>query len=497
MVNQDATRSRQGSETFSEAEGWANEVAEDQHDDFAELLNANESGRDVVVHKDAKTEGTIVSIGQEWIFVDIGAKTEGVIAREELVDADGNLPVAVGDKLTAYVVSTRDGEIRLSVKMTAAAGEEAFRDAYRAGIPVEGVVKGERKGGYTVSVFGKEAFCPYSQMDLRAGGKPEDYISKRFTFRVTEYSDRGRNVVLSRREILQEDREQQLAQLRQTLEVGAVVEGTVQKLAKFGAFVDIGGTEGLIPLSELSWHRVEDPSEVLQAGQRLNVKVLNIDWGNGRISLSRKQTLDDPWLTVGDRFPEGKSVLGKVTRLAKFGAFVELEPGVEGLVHISELGAGRRIGHPREVLNEGDQVEVRVLSSDQASRRISLEMPRSDAQDSEEYARLNPGDVVQGMVEAVKDYGVFVSLPGRKTGLLHVSEIADGRTGDLRKRFDTGEPIDVEVLSIDPDSNKISLSTKSLKERSEESQFKDFKRSAAPGNSFGTLGDILKEKLKK
>ncbi|MBM4326859.1 MAG: 30S ribosomal protein S1 [Deltaproteobacteria bacterium] len=497
MVDQDSTRSRLGRGTSSEAEGWSDGAVEDQHDDFAELLNANESLRDIVVQKDAKTEGTIVSIGQEWIFVDIGAKTEGVIAREDLLDEERNLSVAVGDSLTAYVVSTRDGEIRLSVKMTAAAGEEAFRDAYRAGIPVEGVVKGERKGGYTVSVFGKETFCPYSQMDLRAGGKPEDYINKRFAFRITEYSERGRNVVLSRREILQEDRELQLAQLRQTLEVGDVLEGVVKKLAKFGAFVDIGGAEGLIPLSELSWRRVEDPAEVLQVGQRLNVKVLSIDWGNGRISLSRKQTLDDPWLTVADRFPEGKSVLGRVTRLANFGAFVELEPGVEGLVHISEIGAGRRISHPREALNEGDQVEVRVLSSDPASRRISLEMQKPDAQGSEEYARLNPGDVVQGTVEAVKDYGVFVSLPGGRTGLLHVSEIADGRTGDLRRRFAAGEALDVEVLSVDPDSNKISLSARSLKERREESQFKDFKRSGAGGDSLGTLGDILKDKLRK
>lgn len=470
---------------------------DEQQEDFAALFEATQSGQDRRVQRDTKTEGTVVSIGEEWVFVDVGDKTEGIIARSELLSEDGSLAVQVGDRISAYVVNYRDGEILLSRKMTAAASEEAARDAYRSGVPVEGLVTEERKGGFSVTVFGKPAFCPYSQMDLQSGGNPADYIGKRLVFRVTEYGERGRNIVLSRRDILEEERAKTILQLKSTLKSGDVVEATVRRLAHFGAFADIGGVEGLIPMSELAWHRVGEAAEVLSEGERIKVRILGLDWDHNRISLSLKQTLEDPWDSVRERYSEESSALGTVTRLANFGAFVELEPGVEGLVHISNMGMGRRINHPREVLSEGEQVKVRVLSVDAKARRMGLELIFQAAAGAEAVPDLTEGDIVTGTVESVKDYGVFVALPGGKSGLLHVSEISDSKGGDLRHRFPLGSMIEVQVKGLDPDGKKISLSTKSLKKAAEESQFKEFETGKGGRTSFGKLGDLLKEKLKE
>lgn len=470
-----------------------------QQEDFAALFASTDAKKDPRVARDAKIEGTIVQIGDEWIFVDIGGKSEGVVMREELVDKEGNLTVKVGDPLTAYVVNARAGEVTLSVKMTTAASEDAIRGAFGSGVPVEGLVTEERKGGYGVTVFGKTAFCPYSQIDLQSGGLPSDYVGKKFTFRIIEYSEGGRNVVLSRREILEEERLKKVAQLKETLQPGDVIEGTVQKLAPFGAFVDIGGIEGLVPMSELAWYRVADVADVLSSGQKITVKILDLDWDRKRISLSIKQTLDDPWDSAVRSYPEQTKASGIVTKLMNFGAFVQLEPGLEGLVHISNFGTGRRLRHPGEVLSEGEQVQVRVLSVDPSAKRIGLELIGAEAasQGGAPDVELREGDVVPATVDSVKDYGVFMALPGGKSGLLHVSEIGDQRSGDFRGRFPVGASVEVEVRAIDPESGKISLSTKSLGKRVEESQFKDFVSDKSVGASFGTLGDILRDKLKK
>ncbi|MBI5568530.1 MAG: 30S ribosomal protein S1 [Desulfomonile tiedjei] len=469
-----------------------------EEEDFAALFEAAGTQKDDRVQRDSKINGTIVSVSDEWIFVDIGGKSEAIIAREELLDKDGQFNLTIGDSVTAYVVSTREGEIRLSVKMTAAASEEAVRDAYRSGVPVEGLVNAERKGGYSVTVLGKQAFCPYSQIDLPSAGSPEAYVGKRFTFRIMEYSERGRNIVLSRRDILEEERAKTVALLKQSLKPGDQVTGTVQNIAAFGAFVDIGGVQGLIPISEIAWHRVGNVSDILNPGDTVTVKIVDLDWDKKRISLSRKQVLEDPWDTVSQRYADEGVVSGRVVKLMNFGAFVELEPGVEGLVHISNLGAGRRINHPSEVLSEGDQVEVKILSVDAEARRIGLELVSHGTEESAEPAvELREGEVVGGTVESVKEYGVFVSLPGGKTGLLHVSQIQEGRTGDLKKRFNVGDAVKVEILKIDTAAGRISLSTRSLQDRHEVSQFKEFVAGKESGASFGTLGDLLKDKFKK
>ncbi len=471
---------------------------EDQEEDFAALFEASSERKDDRVQRDSKIVGTIVSIGDEWIFVDIGGKTEGVIAREELLDKSGHLDLDVGDSLTAYVVSTKEGEIQLSVKMTSAASDEAIRDAFRSGVPVEGLVNAERKGGYTVTVLGKQAFCPYSQMDLQSSNSPDAYIGQRFTFRIHEYSERGRNIVVSRRDILEEERLQKVAQLRQTLKPGDTITGTVQNLTNFGAFVDIGGVQGLIPMSELAWYRVEAVSDILSPGESVTVRILDLDWEKNRISLSRKHTIEDPWTTVGQRYREQETAEGTVTRLMNFGAFVQLEAGIEGLIHISNLGMGRRINHPSEVLNQGDRVNVKIISVDGDARRMGLELMRADTEEPEETGpELHSGDIIEGIVDSVKDYGVFVGFPGGKSGLLHVSQIEDGRSGDLRRRFPVGSQIQTQVLAIDTDSGKISLSVKTLKKKDEDVNFKDYASVKEGRTTFGTLGDLLKNKLKE
>lgn len=470
--------------------------AEDPAEDFAALFESGQFAQETLVSLDSKIEGTIVSIGEEWVFVDIGGKSEGAISREDLLDDTGELPFNLGDSITAYVVGNREGEIQLSIKMTVAASEEAIQGAKRSGVPVEGLVLGERKGGFSVSVLGKSAFCPYSQIDLQPYGEASNYVGKKFSFRITEYSDKGRNIVISRRAILEEERRERIACLEKQLRPGDVVDGEVRRLAQFGAFVDIGGVEGLIPIAELAWHRVTSASDVLTPGDEIKVKVLDLDWEHNRISLSRKQTLIDPWDSVSQRYVELQTFTGIVTKLMNFGAFVQLEPGIEGLIHISNLGTGRRIGHPREVLREGEEVRVRVLSADTASKRIGLELISSEIADGVlPEQELGQGDLVTGIVDAVKDYGVFVKLPGGKSGLMHLSEIAADRTGDLRSRFPVGSSLDVQIISIDPVAGKISVSTRSLGKRKEEAQFKEFKSELGATGSLGTLGDLLRSKI--
>ncbi|MCF8145316.1 MAG: S1 RNA-binding domain-containing protein [Deltaproteobacteria bacterium] len=470
----------------------------DEEEDFSALFEESLKKVKKRVQTDSQVSGTVVSIGEEWAFVDIGGKSEGVIATQELLGENGEPTVSVGDPISAYVVSTRDGETVLSVKMTAAASSESLEGAYRSGLPVEGVVASERKGGYQVRVFGKEAFCPYSQMDLRGVSDPEGYVGKKLVFRIAEYENGGRNIVLSRRQILEEERQKMVDQLRQSLHVGDLIPAFVTKLAPYGAFADIGGIEGLIPMSELAWHRVASASDILTPGDTVSVKVLDLDWKGGRISLSLKATQEDPWITVEERYTEGAIMTGQVMRLAQFGAFVQLEPGIEGLLHISGLGLGRRVAHPREVVSEGEELQVRIVSVDAAARRIGLELNFPSADDKEGTQEdLQPGAVLEGTVDAIKPYGAFILLPGGKTGLLHISEMAGDTTGDLRRKYPQGSSVTVQVLNVDPGAGKISLSTKGLKEAEETRAFKAYQGEKGGSGSFGTLAAVFKKANRK
>ncbi|BCG48397.1 16S ribosomal protein S1p [Citrifermentans bremense] len=350
---------------------------ETEEESFADLFERSQkdAGR---LEPGSKVEATVLKITKDWVFLDTGRKGEGVLDIKELTDAEGNVSVKVGDKVTAWFISSRNNEMRFTTKIGAASGQSAgnaqLEEAYAAGIPVEGTVEKEVKGGFEVKVAGSRAFCPFSQIALRRVEDTASFIGKQISFKIVEYAENGRNIVVSHRALLEEELQQQKDALKETLKVGDRVKGTVTSLRDFGAFVSIGVVEGLLPVSEVAWARVNHVSDVLSVGQEVEVVVKGIDWEKNRISFSLKDTLADPWEEAASAFPEGSYQNGKVARLTPFGAFVTLGSGVDGLIHISKLGAGKRIQHPREVLAEGQEVEVKVEGVDREQRRISLSL---------------------------------------------------------------------------------------------------------------------------
>jgi len=341
---------------------------------FAELFEKSykETGR---LAPGEKVQVRILKISGDWIFLDTGRKGEGVLDRKEMLDADGNLTVAEGDTISVYFLGAEHNEFRFTTKIGGgAAGNAQLEDAFNTGIPVQGVVEKEVKGGFEVKVAGARAFCPYSQMGLRRVDGPAEYVGQHLSFRITGYGEKGRNIVLSRRAILEEEQARQKEEMKESLREGMTVHGTVTSLQKFGAFVSLGGIEGLIPMAELGWSRVADVRDVLSVGQEVSVIVKQLDWQNDRITLSLKETLADPWEQISSRFPEGSYHSGTIVRLMPFGAFVALGEGVDGLLHISKLGGGKRINHPREAVKEGETVEVKVDAVDREQKRLSLSL---------------------------------------------------------------------------------------------------------------------------
>jgi small subunit ribosomal protein S1 len=361
-------------------------------DDFAALLAEYEQNHKAVAEPRAKlgdkVRGRVVSIGAEQVFVDLGGKTEGIMDVAALKDSEGNLTVAVGGEIEAQVtaIDEESGSLLLGAQHGRhVQGIAELEGAFRQNIPVEGRVTGVIKGGVEVQIAGQRAFCPASQIDIRFVEDLSELVGQHLDFRITKLEGGRRlNLVVSRRVLLEEEQQAQAEATRARLEEGAVLNGRVTSIMDYGAFVDLGGIEGMVHISQLAFHRVKHPSEILREGQQIEVAVLGIEkTGNPqrpeKISLSVRALSKDPWSDVGERFPIGSRVAGTVTRLQTFGAFVELSPGVEGLIHISELGADRRIAHPQEVVSEGQQVEATVIGVDVDKRRISLSLDEAKA----------------------------------------------------------------------------------------------------------------------
>jgi len=320
-------------------------------------------------------EATVVRISGNSVFLDVGGKSEGYINREEFLDAQGQLTIKEGDRIKAYSLAGERGEMHFTTRLggSGGAGNAQLEEAFASRIPVEGTVEKEIKGGFEIKLAGgARAFCPYSQVDLRRVEESATLLGRSLLFRISQYSENGRNIVLSRRQLLEEEARAKREKLREILQVGATITGVVTSLRPFGAFIDIGGLEGLLPVSEIGWGHVEDIHSKLEVGQHVEVVVLKLDWENERYSFSLKQALADPWLEAARKFTEGSFHTGTVARLTTFGAFVTLAEGVDGLIHISALAGGRRINHPREVVGERQVVEVRIDKVDPAARRISL-----------------------------------------------------------------------------------------------------------------------------
>jgi small subunit ribosomal protein S1 len=333
-------------------------------------------------------ETVIVKISSDWIFLDLGGKGEGYLEKKEMLDESGNLTVNEGDRIRAYFLSSENNEMHFTTKIGSGPEKQnQLEDAWKNRLPVVGTVVKEVKGGFEVKIGGTvRAFCPFSQMGIRRDENQADYIGRSLSFTIAEFEESGRNIVLSRKAILDDEKREKKLALKETLKEGMKVRGKVTSLQKFGAFVDIGGVEGLLPISEIAWTRTEKASDLLSLGQEVDVIIKKLDWEGDRFSFSLKDALPDPWDLVSDTYHVGSYHMGTVSRLAAFGAFVTLNEGVDGLIHISKLGAGRRINHPREVLKEGQRVEVQVEAVDQAQRKLSLalaEIRRAEEEEAE------------------------------------------------------------------------------------------------------------------
>lgn len=357
------------------------------HDDFASLLGEFEKEHTGITQQEPKVgdkvRGTVVSIQGDSVFVDLGAKSEGIVEIEELTDTDGNLSVSIGDSIEIAVSGKDDdtGSLLLGTRHARhVRGSEGLRQAFHERIPVEGRVTGVIKGGLQVEISGEQAFCPASQIDIHYIEEMESFVGEKLAFRITKFEGgKHINLVVSRRALLEEEQQALAIETRAQLEVGAVINGTVSSIKDFGAFIDIGGIEGMVHISELSFGRVEHPKDILTVGQPVEVSVLRIEKTDNpkhpeRIALSIRALEKDPWLDVVNQFPIGTLVQGTVSRIQPFGAFVELAPGVDGLVHIGDLGAERRINNPQEVVSVGDQVQVTVLNIDMEKHRIGLSL---------------------------------------------------------------------------------------------------------------------------
>jgi len=321
-----------------------------------------------------RVKAEVITIMKDWVFIDLGGKSEGAIAADEFLDDEGRCSVKEGDTIAAYFLSARNNEKIFTTRIRGGAAANAhLRDVYENGIPVEGVVEKEVKGGFEVKLAGTvRAFCPFSQMGPHRIEDAEPFIGQTLTFKIIEYGEKGRNIIISNRAILEEERRKQKEVLRESLKEGMTVKGEITSIRKFGAFVDIGGIEGLIPISEVSWGRVEDINGVLSVGQEVEVAIMKLDWDSDRYSFSLKEIQPDPWQDMPVKYPEGSTHRGKVARLVQFGAFITLEPGIDGLLHISELGKTKRIKHPGEVLEQGQSIEVKIGKIDQEAKRVSL-----------------------------------------------------------------------------------------------------------------------------
>ncbi len=471
-------------------------------EDFAALFEA--SLKATRLERGQAVEGTVVAIGEEVAFVDVGGKGEAQIEVDELKDEAGTLEVAVGDRIQAIVVSTERG-VTLSRKLArAAATDRQLEDAYHAGLPVEGRVEGVNKGGYEVRIGRVRAFCPISQIDTARTADPAEHVGHVYAFRITEFREGGRNLVVSRRALLEEEQRARADEVRRAVVPGAVLTGRVASIVEFGAFVELGGgVQGLLHRSEMGWARVPDIAEVVGVGEEITVKVLRVDEDMKRISLGLKQLSEDPWATAPSRYAVGQVVAGRVTRLAPFGAFVELEPGVEGLAHASAFEPTGQAGGWAATVPVGSTSAYEILQVDAEKKRIGLALvPEGSTRSA---AALQPdGGIVAGArlvgkVERHEPFGVFVFLAPGKTGLMPMSETGVAREGDVKAAFPVGASVEVMVLEVDPSGRRIRLSRKAVFDAQQADEVREYREreDTAPREGFGaSLADKLRDALK-
>jgi len=471
------------------------EYQNEEEESFADLLNAYDTGMGDDICVGDRIRGEIISVSQDAVFVDTGSKIDGIVEKEELLDENGEFPYAVGDLLELYAVSNNGNEIRLSKAISGAGGLDLLIDAYENGIPVEGKVTGPCKGGFHVEIMKKRAFCPISQMDLVYIKTPEDYTGQSHEFLISQFEENGRNIVVSRRSLLEKaQKKAQDAFLGQT-KIGDVLEGQVTRLMPYGAFVALSeGVEGMIHISELSWSRVEKPADVINPQDLVTVKIIGMEHAEKtrrvKIALSLKQVTGDPWKTVEETFSAGQNVDGKVTRCVKFGVFVEIAPGIEGLVHISEMSYRKRIVRPEDVVSSGDPVSVVIKEINAESRRISLSIKDVEGDPWVKVEeRYRTGQMVQGRIEKKEAFGYFVSLEPGVTGLLPKSSLERSPEAGEIGKLKEGDPIQVIIKTVNAGERKISLVPGDSEGEA------DWQAFEGTGMTMGSLGDKLQKAL--
>ncbi|HXZ52467.1 MAG TPA: 30S ribosomal protein S1 [Burkholderiales bacterium] len=435
------------------------------NESFAALFEESLSRKEMRVGEVITAE--VVRVDPNYVVVNAGLKSESLIATEEFKNDAGDVEVKPGDFVAVSIEALEDGygETRLSrEKAKRLAAWLDLEKSLEKGEKIDGVITGKVKGGLTVMVNGIRAFLPGSLVDLRPVKDTTPYEGKQMEFKVIKLDRKRNNVVVSRRAVLEETVGAEREQLLSTLQEGAVVKGIVKNITDYGAFVDLGGIDGLLHITDLAWRRVKHPSEVLNVGDEVTAKVLKFDAEKNRVSLGLKQLGEDPWVGISRRYPQGTRLFGKVTNLTDYGAFVEVEAGIEGLVHVSEMDWTNKNVHPSKVVQVGDEVEVMILEIDEERRRISLGMKQCMPNPWEDFAReFKKGDRVKGQIKSITDFGVFVGLSGGIDGLVHLSDLSWSEQGEEAvKRFKKGGDVEAVVLSIDVERERISLGIKQL-----------------------------------
>ena len=441
----------------------------DAETDFGSLLDGYLSQDFGDLEENTIVKGEIVRVDDDNVLVDVNFKSEGQIPTAEFRDAEGNLTIKVGDSVEVLVVRKNEQEGTITLSFEKAKRMQLF-DQLESVQEKNGVIKGRImrriKGGYTVDLGGVEAFLPGSHVDLRPVPDMDALVNQEFDFRVLKINRRRSNVIVSRRVLLEEERDSKRQELLQTLAEGQVVTGKAKNITEYGVFVDLGGLDGLLHITDMSWKRIRHPREMVTLGQDLELKVLSFDRENQKVSLGLKQLVPDPWQDITTRFPEGSRHTGKVTNLVDYGAFVELEPGVEGLVHISEMSWTRKLRHPSQMVRQGDEVEVVILGVDPDKKRISLGMKQIKPNPWELVGERYPeGTILEGVIKNITEFGIFIGIEDGIDGLIHVSDISwTKKIRHPNELFQIGNTVQAKVLTVDQENEKFTLGIKQLSE---------------------------------
>jgi small subunit ribosomal protein S1 len=436
-------------------------------ENFAELFE--ESLKTVDMQPGAIVTGVVIDIDNEWVTVHAGLKSEGVIPRSQFVDASGECQLEVGDEVQVALETVEDGFGETKLSREKAKRAESWKEleaAHEADAVVKGVINGKVKGGFTVDINTIRAFLPGSLVDVRPVRETVHLEGQELEFKVIKLDQKRNNVVVSRRAVMEEANSAERDELLSTLQEGMSVKGIVKNLTDYGAFVDLGGVDGLLHITDMAWKRIKHPSEIVEVGQEIDVKILKFDRERNRVSLGFKQLGEDPWVEIKNRYPENSRVKARITNLTDYGCFAELEEGVEGLVHVSEMDWTNKNVHPSKIVQLGDEVEVMVLDIDEERRRISLGIKQCQQNPWDAFgSQYSKGDKIKGNIKSITDFGIFIGLEGNIDGLVHLSDISWNEPGEEAVRnYNKGDEIDTIILSIDPERERISLGVKQLED---------------------------------